>query len=182
MEYSYDFKQSYIDAVNTPCDINEHLPLLNMLAKLSNHVTEFGVRRGISTKAWFNNPVIVRAYDIEAYPEAVELFEHAAKANKDAKLIIQNTLAIENFEPTDLLFIDTFHVYYQVVGELKYAPMVRKFIAFHDTVTFGNTGEIGGKGILPAIHEFLDKNKEWVIMEHRTNNNGLMVLARRDIL
>jgi hypothetical protein len=179
---SYDFKKSYIDAVNTPSDINEHLPLLNLLAKLSTHVTEFGVRWGTSAKAWFNNSVAVRGYDIEAFPEALELFDHAVNANKDVKLIIQDTLTIQYLEPTDLLFIDSFHGYNQVAGELRYAESVRKFIVLHDTVLFGDVGQDGGKGIWPAVFEFLQNNQDWTVMEHRTNNNGLTVLTRRDIL
>jgi hypothetical protein len=44
----YNFKQAFVHAVNTPSDINEHLPLMNLLAKLCIHVTEFGVRHGVS--------------------------------------------------------------------------------------------------------------------------------------
>ena len=107
----YNFKQAFIHAVNTPSDINEHLPLMNLLAKLCNHVTEFGVRWGTSCKAWLNNDVVVRGYDITAFPEAVELFGHAQAAGKDAQLILRDTLSLETLEYTDMLFIDSLHTY-----------------------------------------------------------------------
>jgi len=179
----YDFKAAFIQAVNTPSDINEHLPLMNILAKLCKHVTEFGVRWGTSAKAWLNNDVVLHGYDIVAFPEAVELFDHAQAAGKDAKLIIHNTLSLGAIAPTDLLFIDSLHTYQQVLGELEYATFVNKFIVLHDTVLFGDEGQDHTRpGINQAIREFLAANQEWTVMEHRTNNNGLTVLTRRSFL
>lgn len=179
----YNFKQAFIHAVNTPSDINEHLPLMNLLAKLCNHVTEFGVRWGTSCKAWLNNDVVVRGYDITAFPEAVELFGHAQAAGKDAQLILRDTLSLETLEYTDMLFIDSLHTYHQVSGELAYAKFVTKFIVLHDTVLFGDQGEDRSvPGIGQAIREFLAANNDWTVMEHRTNNNGLTVLTRRSFL
>jgi cephalosporin hydroxylase len=174
------FKQALVHAINTPSDINQHLPLMNILSKLCNHVTEFGVRWGTSATAWFNNDVTVRGYDIVAYEPAVKLFDQAKAAGKDVQLIVQDTLTIGELEPTDLLFIDSLHTYKQVSAELKYAPNVRKFILLHDTVLFGDRGEDGSvPGISQAIREFLASNNDWTVLEHRTNNNGLTVLTRR---
>jgi hypothetical protein len=178
----FDFRKAFVDACNIPSDINEHLPLFNILAKSCDHITEFGVRWGTSSTAWLNNSVVLRAYDIKAFPEAVELFSEAEKANKDAKLIISSTLDLTSIEPTDLLFIDSRHTYDQCKKELRFAPLVKKYLVFHDTVTFGTVGEDGEVGLLPAIHEFLENNQEWTIMEVRNNCNGLMILTRRNIL
>ena len=87
-----NFKQAFVHAVNTPSDINEHLPLMNILAKLCTHVTEFGVRWGASATAWLNNDVVVRGYDIVAYEPAIELFSQAQAAGKDAQLFISNLM------------------------------------------------------------------------------------------
>ena len=178
----FNFREAFIKACNTPSDIFEHLPLMNILAKNCKHVTEFGVRWGTSALAWLNNDVTLRAYDIKAFPEAVEIFHHADSAGKDSKLIIASTIEIETIEETDLLFIDSKHSYDQCRQELRFAPLVRKYIVFHDTVTFGHLGEDGDQGLLPAIYEFLQEHPEWVIMENRSNNNGLMVLTRKEIL
>jgi len=180
---SYNFNNAFIHAVNTPSDINEHLPLMNILAKLCNHITEFGVRWGTSAKVWLNNDVVLHAYDIEAFPEAIELFAHAHAAGKDARLIIHDTLSLGVIANTDLLFIDSLHTYAQVAGELAYATFVNKFIVLHDTVLFGDVGQDGSTpSINQAIREFLDRNQDWTVMEHRTNNNGLTVLTRRSML
>jgi len=34
------------------------------------------------------------------------------------------------------------------------------------------------KGLWPAIEEFLYHNRNWVIVEKKTNNNGLTILKR----
>jgi cephalosporin hydroxylase len=180
---NYDFKQAFITACNTPSDINQHLPLMNVLAKLCNHVTEFGVRWGTSTLAWLNNNVILHSYDIERFPESQELFEHARKAGKSAYFWQHDTLTLGAIAPTDLLFIDSLHTYHQVKSELHYESFVEKFIVLHDTVLFGEQGQDGSTpGIMQAVHEFLQSHPEWTVMEHRTNNNGLLVLVRRNYL
>jgi len=33
-------------------------------------------------------------------------------------------------------------------------------------------------GLKPAIHEFLEENKNWVVHAYFTNNNGLTILKR----
>jgi hypothetical protein len=85
---------------------------------------------------------------------------------------------------TDLLFIDTWHVYEQLKSELeRHACMARKFIILHDTTTFGMTGETPGhKGLKPALDEFFmtSQGKHWFVLEEFTNCNGLMVLERKD--
>jgi cephalosporin hydroxylase len=156
---------------------------LNLLAKLCQHVTEFGVRWGTSTLAWLNNDVTVHAYDIERFAESQELFEQARLAGKNAYFWQHDTLSLGAIAPTDLLFIDSLHTYQQVRGELEYAKFVNKFIVLHDTVLFGHQGQDGTTpGILQAVQEFLDANRDWTVMEHRTNNNGLMILVRREYL
>jgi hypothetical protein len=62
----------------------------------------------------------------------------------------------------------------------RHANKVRKYIAFHDTYTFGLRGEDGKdkKGLLSAIIEFLIENKNWRFKIYKTNNNGFTVLER----
>jgi hypothetical protein len=50
---------------------------------------------------------------------------------------------------------------------------------FHDTDTFGEIGEDGGKGIMYAINEFLESNTEWKIVHNVAYNNGFMVIERQ---
>ena len=77
------------------------------------------------------------------------------------------------------MLVDSLHIYEQVAEELRlHAPKVRKYIVFHDTTTFADHGEFGGKGIWPAVQEFIDSHPEWQMIERRTNNNGLTVLKK----
>ena len=34
------------------------------------------------------------------------------------------------------------------------------------------------RGLIPALTEFLETHKEWVLHKHYTNNNGLTILKR----
>ena len=100
---------------------------------------------------------------------------------------------------TDLLFIDTWHVYGQLKRELsRWHSVVSKYIIMHDTTVDEWKGETlrcswnseqqskdSGipvseieKGLWPAIEEFLAKHSEWKLKERFTNNNGLTILQR----
>lgn len=183
------FELEYQKACDTFSDISENLPILFELAKECDHVTEMGVRTGVSTRAFLNTDVTLRSYDLYIDDEVNSLFGKAKQFGKDASYIKANVLDIE-IEETDLLFIDTWHCYDQLKEELKIHPKkVRKYIAFHDTHTFGLNGEPysittenGYKespmGLLPAIIEFLIEHPEWKFKIHKTNNNGLTVIER----
>jgi hypothetical protein len=92
-----------------------------------------------------------------------------------------STLEADVIEETDMLFVDTLHTYGQVKGELeRHGNQARKYIVFHDTVSFGLVGEDYRKpGINLAIQEFMRDNPHWVLFEHYENNNGLTILARK---
>ena len=162
-------------------DINEHLPTLLKYGKSVDHITEFGVRGGCSTVAWWHAaPESLRCYDIAPCEVHDFLMLHVPNSDKfDYKFFQANVLEIE-IEETDLLFIDTYHTYDQLSKELElHGNKSRQYLIFHDTVTFGDRGEDGNKpGIMLAINEFLWDNKHWSVKELFTNNNGLLVLKR----
>lgn len=181
----------YQKELRTPSDINEHLHQLSELAHKCTHVTEMGSRFGASTKAFLNAPVSLRAYDLEIHPPLMELFKVARKAGKDVEYIKGNTHAVL-IEQTDMLFIDTWHSQHQLREELKlHGNVPRKYLAFHDTHTYGvrdeqkdwaqnpNRKAIAGQGLLTAIIEFVIANPHWHFHTHKSNNNGLTVLERR---
>ena len=156
-------------------DINEHIEVMHSYADQCEHITEFGVRTGVSTWAWLASKAkVIRCYDInDITNNLVNHFKSTEATRKDFKFFTQNTIQ-EGFiiEPTDLLFIDTEHTYQQVSKELSiHANKVKKYLIFHDTILCGHE-------IMRAINEFLENNKNWIIKEHRTNNNGLMILER----
>lgn len=166
-------------------DIFEHLPGLSALAQNCTHVTEFGVRSGNSTIALLHGLANAGAGTLESYdrnppdlnpPPATPPFVSWVFHQAD-------TSALPEIAPTDFLFIDTLHTADQVRAELRHAPQVKKYLAFHDTVLFGLHDESPGTGpgILQAIWEFLatEEGQKWFVAAHAPNNNGLLVLRRR---
>lgn len=181
-----NLKEEYEIYSTTQSDINEHLPTLYEYAKKCSHITEMGVRSGASTRAFlYANPEKFIAYDLVLDPQVNSLFEYCKSIDKDYSYLQEDVLEIE-IEETDLLFIDTYHCYEQLTEELKlHSDKVRKYIAFHDTVSYARIGENlpslrfeGLQGIMYAIEEFLDKNKNWKIVHNAKYNNGLMIIER----
>ena len=178
------FDQEYRIARDTPSDINEHIEILRTFSDSVDHVTEMGTRTGVSTRAFLSSDVTLRAYDLFLDARVQELFKHAKENGKDVEYIQGNVLELE-IEETDMLFIDTWHCYDQLIAELTlHAPKVKKYIAFHDTQTYGTRseefmGRVGSNGLLPAIiHYMIDNPNTWKFRIHRTNNNGLTVIER----
>lgn len=176
-------EQKYEELSRAPSDINEHMVVLRYYAYRSQHVTELGVRRGVSTWAFLSGGArTVVSVDVnrpEEYGGSLQqMYDAAHQAKVSFRFILANDLSIE-LEPTDLLFIDTLHTYTQLSQELKlHAAKARKYIIMHDTVTYGKRGADGGPGLQRAIDEFLAKHHpEWHIKDIYTNNNGLTVLA-----
>lgn len=162
---------------DTPADINEHMQKLCDYAKQCDSVTEFGIGR--STWAFLHaRPKKLRCYDIRDADFALQ-----NQLAKDAGIDLRferadtNTLTIE---PTDLLFIDTYHVYRQLRTELeRHGSMARKYIVMHNTEIFGASGEDGSMpGLWTAVEEFIAAHPEWRVIEKLPNNNGLTVLQR----
>lgn len=184
-------EQTYERLCKLPSDINEHLPTLRRLAEKCEHVTEMGMRGGISTCALLAaQPKTLVSWDINprsvlASEAAKELWLMAGKTSFQPR--VGNTLEIF-IEPTDMLFIDTLHTAKQLQGELRRHVLwykfeslqrVRKYLVFHDTSTFGFEGEDGGPGLRSAI-DWFQKNAFplWHVVEDHLNNNGLLVMER----
>ena len=168
----------------TPTDINEHIPTLLKYGQECDHITEMGVRGILSTWAFLAAaPKKLISYDLEdpsTWGGSInDVYETAESYDLDFEFIKANVLEIE-IEETDFLFLDTWHVYEQVRDELKlHSPKVKKYIGFHDIVSWGEFGETSGhKGINYAIDEFLENNSEWKIKEKFLNNNGLLIIER----
>ena len=174
------FQLEYEKARKTPSDINQNLHDLFEIAKECKTVVEMGVRTGVSTRAFLNTDVKLISFDIVLNSEVQKLFDIAKQKGKDVQYIQDDVLKIE-IEDTDMIFIDTLHTYDQLKKELKlHGNKVQKYIAFHDTHTFGLRGEGGSdnKGLLSAIIEFIMENPHWKFYKYKTNNNGLTILKR----
>lgn len=166
---------------NTPSDISEHMEFLSRLASTCESVTEFGVRGGNSTIALLHGrPAKMVSYDINDFAHADEFTQAAGACGVSFEFRKANVTRMVPITETDLLFIDTLHTGPQVAAELaRHAVAARKYIAFHDTTTFGDNGEGGGEGLWPAIARFLRAHPEWELWQYHTHNNGLTVLRRK---
>jgi len=183
-------------------DIHEHLDTLRKYAEGCEHITELGTAGLHSTWAFLiANPKKFVTVDIiepsarptvkEALDSAIELAE---KAGIDFTFLLDDTTRPGfEIEETDLLFIDTYHVYEHLKKELEmHSGKSRKYIIMHDTTTFAYRGEVQEyqstvvpedreypKGLWPAVTEFLESNQEWQLLEKFENNNGLTILSRK---
>jgi hypothetical protein len=180
-QHSQDvFEVEYQRAKKTPSDINQNLSTLYDLAKECETIIEMGVRTGVSTRVFLNTDASLISIDINKNTTVEKLFALADTKGKSCQYIISDVLKIEIPE-TDLLFIDTLHTYEQLKQELTlHGNKAKKYLIFHDTHTFGVSGENGidKKGLMPAIIEFIIANSHWNFYIHNTNNNGLTVLKR----
>ena len=132
---------------------------------------------GRSTTAFLAaSPRKVVSVDVKIHPE-LHLLQGLA-VRTQFEFVQANSLEV-NIGPTDLLFIDTHHVYEQLKAELaRHADEAKRWIALHDTTTFGASGADGGRGIWPAVEELVARG-EWRIDYKADFNNGLTVLERR---
>ncbi len=186
----------YTTLCGIPSDINEHLPTLKRYTEECDIVTEMGVRFGCSTWAFIEGkPKELTCIDISKInfePSEKYVKQLCEEYKIDFNWVTGDSLKIE-IENTELLFIDTLHNYNQLIGELRrHESKVSKYIILHDTVTFGmrdegiydNSSDIiknmakDKVGLIAAVQDFLQENKNWSIKEVYHNNNGLTVLNR----
>ena len=164
-------------ARSTPSDINEHCDKLRELASQSETVIEFGMRHGVSTVALLaGQPKRMISYDLNHDPIAEIL--KSRQGSTEFSFVQGDSLSV-HIDPCDLLFIDTRHTADQLSNEFqRHAGKVRRWIVLHDTQIFGERGEDGGPGLLPAVRRFLNENPEWSVISHTQANHGLTVLSR----
>jgi len=188
---------------NYPSDINEHLQTLKEYASQCTHVTECGVRGVTSSWAFAagleGKPgARLVQVDLDTNNEVVRFGNLVQKAGINVTFYQQSDLTCP-IEQTELLFIDTWHVYGHLKRELeRWHSSVSKWIIMHDTTVdewIGETLRCGlnaeqqsassgytldeiYKGLWPAVAEFLDAHPEWKIEKRFTNNNGLTILQR----
>lgn len=164
-------EEKYQELCNTPSDIFKHLPTLREYADKCNSVTELGVRGCVSLYAFLSSNA--------SKVVAIDILDVWTPENDKLKFIYADDLKIE-IDNTDFLFIDTAHNANQLRQELNlHSKNVNKFIGFHDTDMFGINGDDGGQGLMFAINEFLEENKNWGIVYKTDVNNGLLIIEKK---
>jgi len=203
MEARAELQAGYELALRTPSDINEHLATLRGYASQCVHVTECGVRSVVSSwalAAGLRAGARLVQVDLQRGAGVAAFGALARRAGLDVAFHEASDLVCP-LEPTELLFLDTWHVYGQLRRELaRWHGSVSKYIILHDTTVDEWSGEsvrCGSDilaqslasgfplaeiccGLWPAIAEFLAAHgDEWALCARFTHNNGLTVLQRR---
>ncbi len=171
---------AWIEFTRQYTDIQEHLPVLALLARDLGRVVELGVRSGVSTAAFLQGGATsLCSVDISNCSAVVQ---QRAQFNWNTKHEFVQSDSL-TFPPraTDLLFIDTLHEGNQLLAELRrHAPTTTTCILLHDTETYGQNGEGGGRGLRSALDQFLQENPSWREARHWPENNGLTLLVTGD--
>jgi hypothetical protein len=179
-----DLLEVYHEMAAYPTDINRLIPIIQSYAMRSSSVVEMGSRRGHSTCAiMLSYPTNFTVIDLILTEDVIALgstYQKCAPKDKKLTLIQSNDLAID-IGPTDMLFIDTLHDGGLLRQELaKHAKMVKRWLLFHDAISFGHRDESGGgAGLHPPIRDFLNSHPEWEEEAYFPFSNGLLVLRRK---
>jgi hypothetical protein len=200
---SSNIHNKYTQKCGKSSDINEHLPTLYEYARKVDHITECGVRGVVSSYAFaaglLGNPKnrLIQV-DLDTN-ENVRAFGGECVAEGINRVFYQQSDLDCPMEQTDLLFIDTWHIYGHLKRELaRWHSHVGKYIIMHDTTVDewqGETIRCGlnaqqqsaetgipieeiNRGLWPAVEEFLRAHPEWRMERRFTNNNGLTILTR----
>lgn len=198
-------ENKYNTLCNENSDINEHLPTLFKYASDCESIIELGVRGCVSSWAFVygllnnnkqNKKILLN--DIEKC-NIDELLDYTKELDIDVNYEWKNDLDLVINENVDLVFIDSWHIYGQLIRELnKFSKVTNKYIIMHDTEVdkiYGETIREGGNpykrsqesgypveeiicGLQLAIDEFLEKNSDWILLEKFENNNGLTILKK----
>jgi FkbM family methyltransferase len=202
----YPIDRKYHYECNRFSDINQHLPTLYEYAKRCHHITECGVRSVVSSYAFalgLRRKPLNKLVQVDLdYNQNVLFFKNEA-TSEGINVVFYKQSDLEcPLEKTDLLFIDTWHIYGHLKRELsRWNKYVGNYIIMHDTTVDewqGETIRCGwdavkqsqetgipveeiNKGLWPAIDEFLHDHPEWFLEKRFTHNNGLTILKRHNV-
>ena len=203
IEMDSAIKRLFFEKCRIPSDINEHLPVLLNYALKCSSIVECGVREPTSSYAFAtgllgvpdNQYTLIDPFESTSMNTFLTL---CRSEGVNASFLKQSDLECQLID-TELLFIDTWHIYGHLKRELaRWNGVVKKYIILHDTTTdeiYGETLRNGWdaveqsrtsgipideitRGLGPAVTEFLNEHPEWQIEQKLTNNNGLTVLRR----
>lgn len=144
-------------------DINEHCPVLMLLASRCDSVLELGVRSGVSFQSALAGLAVrqevmrslgtsrplrltgVDVDDVRECPGVKATLRSAEAVGIPCEVVVKSDLEWDvekEHGPVDMTFIDTLHIYGQLKRELAlYAPVTTKYIVMHDTTVDGATSE-----------------------------------------
>jgi len=167
----------YADAAARPSDFAAHVATLKELADQCGAVAEVSI--------WDDKPALVALAASSAdvvlsvSPRPKRLWAAVRAARPDLKTAAGDAGVRAG---VDLLFWDGNHRAEDVYAALlAYAPHVTRYLVVHCTTDpYGETGDDGGPGVMPAVRRFLNEHREWTAVRHDPHGHGLLVMSRDD--
>ena len=136
--------------------------------------TEMGVNQGATlAAAMLQHISCIRAYDFRLLPylPAQHIFKEYATTHSIDYDIFEIDTRKCSIDRTDVLYIDTAHLYEQLSEELRlHADKAQKYIICHDTHSEPD--------LKKAVNEFVANNTNWSIVTDCTINVGFMTIKR----
>jgi hypothetical protein len=172
-------QQLFDQAVSTGSDLNVHLPKLFDLAKECPRILEIATRNQSTVAFLHAKPQNLASLNSAKGNDPV-LDALESRAGESTLAIAKADCMAYEPEEVDLLFIDEGHTADRVYAQLdRFGTKTTRYIVLHDTVVFGESGENGGPGILPAVRRWLKEHPEWSVIYHTREQHGLTVLGCR---
>lgn len=153
---------NYENAISTPSDIWEHLPLMCKYSMQCDSIVEVGVRSIVSTWAFVKGLAHngkqkkeLICIDVDDVPPIETVIAISAAANISVKFIRGDSATIDfrassrpfpgvraTEDEYDMMFIDSWHVGAHLERELSsHAHKIKLYIMMHDTESDGLSGE-----------------------------------------
>ena len=197
---------TFLTSRNIASNFNEHVKTLydyceetSSCLHLSNEtITIYPILTSLANRE--NSSFVSITNNVDNEDEFVTFINYCEDSKIKCKWIFNNEMKVidEGFVSNhkfDLLMIDSMHTYQHVSWQLEtLSSCINKYIILHDTeAPYGRMNDISYKGdyseyskeidrskvgVMTAVEDFLDKNKEWKILQRKTNNYGLVVLHR----
>jgi len=205
---------AYANSIQQETAIYQHIPTLYGYAKQCAHIVELGgTDLGHATVALLRGllhnadaaltrgmrPCLI-SVDKTLTWQMERTLETSRKSIVNHEVRLCESTADTDLPYTDMLFIDSWHVFAHMEAELeRHHGRVRRWIVMHDTTVDGVSGESVRmnhpiaeeakqtgylecdirRGVWQAIIEFVDAHRdEWRLERRWAVNNGLTVLAR----
>jgi hypothetical protein len=164
-----------VSALTRKSDFHEHVATLKELADQCEVVAEVSL--------WDDKPGII-ALAASSAKRVISVCAAHKRVWHKVKAVRPDFAAVTDDGPVrdgvDLLFWDGQHRAQEVYDALtRYAPHVARYLVVHCTTDpYGERGDDGGAGVMPAVRRFLTEHREWTAIRHDRNNHGLIVLSK----
>ena len=156
-------REYYEYSKTTPSDINEHLPTLLKYSEECKHITEMGVRGGVSSWAFlYSNPEKMVAYDIMTNHSVENIINVANESNLNFHFILKDVLTVE---------IDTAIPEFLIGDKLRLSQIIMNLVS--NALKFTKNGEVA---VFANLKNVVDKT---YFIEFQVKDTGIGI-AKED--